>query len=104
LAVVLYGYETWSVTMRKEHKLRVFDNRVLRKTFGPKRDEVTGKWKGEEDYDLYASQNIILVIKSRRIRWAGHVARMGEKRFAHRVLVGNPVGKWLIGRPRRRGG
>jgi hypothetical protein len=73
LPVVLYGCETWSVTLREEHRLRVFENRVLRRLFGPKRDEVTGQWRrlhNEELNDLYSSTNIIRVIKSRRMRWA----------------------------------
>jgi hypothetical protein len=74
MPVVLYGCETWSLTLREEHSLRVFENRVLRGIFGPKRDEVTGEWRrlhNAELYDLYSSPNIIRVIKSRRIRWAG---------------------------------
>jgi hypothetical protein len=80
LPVVLYGYETWSLTLKEERRLRVFENRVLRKIAGPKRDEVTGEWRrlhNKELYALYFSPNIIRVIKSRRLRWAGHVARMG---------------------------
>jgi hypothetical protein len=91
--VVLYGCETWSVTLREEHMLRVFENRVLRRIFGSQRDEVTGEWRrlhNEELNDLYSSPNIVRVIKSRRMRWAGHVARMGEGRGAYRVLVGRP--------------
>jgi hypothetical protein len=83
LPVVLFGLETWSPTLREEHRLRVFENRMLRRTFGPKRDEVTGrrrKLHNEELYDLYCSPSIIRMIKPRRMRWAGHVARMGEKR------------------------
>jgi hypothetical protein len=83
LLVVLYGCETWSLTLREECRLRVFWNRELRRIFGPKRDEVTGEWEklhNEELNNLYSSYNIVRVIKSRRIRWAGHVARMGEGR------------------------
>jgi hypothetical protein len=82
LPVVLYGCETWSLTLREEQRLRVFENRVLRRIFGPKRDEVTGECRrlhNEELNDLYSSPNIIPVIKSRRMRWARHVARMGER-------------------------
>jgi uncharacterized membrane protein len=77
--VVLYGCETWSVTLREEHRLRVFENRVLRRIFEPKRD-ATGDWRklhNEELHNLYSLPNIIRMIKSRRMRWAGHVARMG---------------------------
>jgi len=80
---VLYGYETWSLTLREERKLRVFENMVLRRIFGPRREEVTGKWRrlhNEELNDLYCSPNIVRVIKWSRMRWAGHVARMGEER------------------------
>ena len=103
--VVLYGCETWSLTLRGECRLRVFENRVLRIIFGPKRDEVTGerrKLHNEEMNNLYSSPNILRVIKSRRMRWAGHVARMGEGRGVYRVLVGKPEGRRLLGRPRRR--
>jgi hypothetical protein len=81
--VVLYGCETWFLTLREEHRLRVFENRVLRRIFGPRRDKVTGEWRklhNEELRDLYSSPNIIGIIKSRRLRWAGHVARMGRRR------------------------
>jgi hypothetical protein len=80
---VLYGCETWSLTLREERKLRVFENMVLRRIFGPRRDEVTGEWRrlhNEELNDLYSSPNIVRVIKWRRMRWAGHVARVGEER------------------------
>jgi hypothetical protein len=83
--VVLYGCETWFLTLREEHKVKVFENRVLRRIFGPKRDEVTGGWRklhNEELRDLYSSPSIIRMIKSRRMRWAGHVVRMVEKRNA----------------------
>jgi hypothetical protein len=83
----------------------VFENRVLRRIFGPKRDEVTGEWRklhNEELRDLYASSSIIRIIKPRRMRWAGHVARMGEKRNAYRLLVGKPEKKRPLGRPRCR--
>ena len=82
LPVVLYGCETWSLTLREERKLRVFENMVLRRIFGLKRDEATGEWRrlhNEELNDLYSSPNIVWVIKSRRMRWAGHVVRMGEE-------------------------
>jgi hypothetical protein len=82
----------------------VFVNRVLRRVFGPKRDEVTGEWKklhNEELNDLYSSPNIVRVVKSRSMRWAGHVARIGAEREVHRVLVGKPEGKRPLGRPRR---
>jgi len=103
--VVLYGCETWSLTLREERKLRVFENMVLRKIFGPRRDEVTGEWRrlhNEELNDLHSSPNIVRVIKSRRMRWAGHVARMGKERGVYRVLVGKLEGKRPLGRPRRR--
>jgi hypothetical protein len=82
LPVVLYGCETWSLTLREEQRLRVFDNRVLRRIFGPKRDEVTGEWRklhNEELHILYSSPNIIRQIESRSMRWTGHVACMGEE-------------------------
>jgi len=105
LPVVLYGCETWLLTLRKEWKLRVFENMVLRRIFGQRRDEVTGEWRrlhNEELNDLYSSPNIVRVIKSGRMRWAGYVARMGEERGVCRVLLGKPEGKRPLGRPRRR--
>ena len=89
----------------KERKLRVFENMVLTRIFGPRTDEVTGEWRrlhNEELNDLYCSPNIVRVIKWRRMRWAGHVARMGEERGVYRVLVGKPEGRRPLGRPRRR--
>jgi len=90
--------------LREERKLRVFENMVLR-IFGPRRDEVTGEWRrlhNEELNDLYALPNIVRVIKSRRMRWAGHVAHMVEERGVYRVLVGKPEGKRTLGKPRPR--
>jgi hypothetical protein len=91
--------------LREECRLRVFENKVLRTIFGPKRDEVTGEWgrlHNKELYALYSSPNIIRVIKSRRLRWAGHVARMGEMRGVYRALVGNLREGRPLGKPRRR--
>jgi hypothetical protein len=105
LSVVLYGCETWSLTLREEHRLRVFENRMLRRIFGPKRDEVMGEWRklhNEELRDLYSSPSIIRIITLRRTRWAGHVAQMGEKRNAYRFLVGNLEERRPLGRPRLR--
>ena len=105
MLLVLYGCETWSLTLREERRLRVFKNRVLRKVFGPKRDKVTGEWRklhNEELNDLYSLPIIVRVVKSRRMRWAGHVALMGVDRGMHRVLVGKPEGRRPLGRPRRR--
>ena len=90
LPVVLYGCETWSLILMEKRRLRVFENRVLRTIFGHKRDEVTGEWgklHNEELNNLYSSPNILSVIKSRRMRWAGHVARLVEGRGVYRVLV-----------------
>jgi hypothetical protein len=104
LPVVLYVCETWFVTMGKKHRLRVFENRVLRRIFGPKREE-DGSWKklhNDELHSLYSSPNIVRVIKSRRMRWAGHVACMGEGRGVYGVLVGRPEGKRSLRRPRHR--
>jgi hypothetical protein len=106
LPVVLYRCEIWSLTLREERRLRVFENRVLRRVFGPKSDdEVTGEWRklhNEELNDLYSLPNIVRLVKFRRMRWAGHVARMGEDRGVHRVLVRTPEGKRSLGRPRHR--
>jgi hypothetical protein len=94
LPVVLYGCETWSLNLREEHSLRVFENRVFRRIFGPKREE-DGSWRklhNDELHSLYSSPNIVKVIKSRRMRWTRHVAGIGKGRGVHRVLVGNPEG------------
>ena len=94
-----------ALTLGEERRLRVFENRVLRRVFGSKTDEVTGEWRklhNEELRDLYFLPNIVRVVKSKRMRRAGHVARMGEGRGVHRVLVGKPEVKRPLGRPRRR--
>jgi hypothetical protein len=105
---VAFGKETyklhlkkieWFLTLREEHRLRVFENWVLRRIFRPKRDEVTGEWRKlhkEEFRDLYSSPSIIRIIKSIRMQWAGHVARMGEKRNSYKLLVRNPEGRRLL--------
>jgi hypothetical protein len=100
----LYGCETWSLTLREEHRLRVFEKRVLRGIFGPKRDEVTGGWRKlhEELHGLHPSPSIVRVIKAKRMRWAEHAAHMGEVRGAYNILVGKPEGRRPLGRPRRR--
>jgi hypothetical protein len=101
----LYGCETWSLTQREEHRLRAFENRVLRRIFGSKIDEVTGEWRklhNEELHNLYSSPDNLRQVKSRRMRWEGHVARMGEERKVYKVLVGKPEGMRPLGRPRRR--
>jgi hypothetical protein len=104
LPVVLYGYETWSLILKEERRLRVFENMVLRRIFGPKRDEVRGEWKRLHNKELYAmySPDIIWVIRSRRLRWAGQVACNGKSRNAYRVLVGKPEGRRPLERSRHR--
>jgi hypothetical protein len=105
LPVVLYGCETWLMTLREEHRLRVFENRALRRIFGPKRDEVTGEWRKlheEELNNLYSLPNSVRVIKLKRMRWAAHVAHMGEGRDVYRVFMGKPELMRPLGRPRRR--
>ena len=102
MLVVLYGCGTWSPTLREERRL---ENRVLRRIFRLRRNEVTGDWKklhNEELNNLYTSPNIVRVVKSRRMRCVGHVARMVEGRGVYRILVGNPEGRRSLGRPRRR--
>jgi len=105
LPVVLYGCATWSLTLREERRLRVFENRVLRRIFGPKRDDITGEWRklhNEELNNSYSSPNIVRVIKSRRMRWTGHVARMGKRKSVCRILVQKPEGNRPLGKRRRR--
>jgi hypothetical protein len=102
---VLYGCETWSLAVRRDRMLGVLENRVLRRIFGPKRDEVRGEWRrlqNKELYALYSSPNIIRVIKSRSLRWEGHVARMGKRRGAYRVLMGKSERRKPLERSRRR--
>jgi hypothetical protein len=103
--LLLYGCETWSLTLREEYTLRVFENRMLRRIFGPKRDGVMGGWRklhNEELHNLYSSPSIIRIIKSRRMGWVGHMARMGEKRNVYRLLVGKSEGKRPLRRSRLR--
>ena len=105
LPVVLYGFGTRSLTLRGERRLMMFENRVLRRMFGPKRGRVTREWgklHNEELNELYCSLKIVRVIKSRKMRWAGHVAHMGERMCGYRVLVGKSKGKRLPTRPSRR--
>jgi hypothetical protein len=105
LPVVLYECQTWSLTLKEEHRLRVFENRVLRRIFGPKRDEVIGGWRklhNEELHNLYLSRNIIRVIKTWRMRGEGYVACMGAKRNKRKVLIQKPEGKRPLRNPRRR--
>jgi hypothetical protein len=103
--MIPYGCETWSLTVREEHKLTMFENMVLRRIFGPKRNGVTGGWRklrNEELDNFYSSPSIIRIIKSRRMGLAGHVARMGEKKNVYRLLAGKPERKRPLGRLRRR--
>jgi hypothetical protein len=105
LPVVLYGCETWSLTLREEFSLSVFENRVLRRIFELKRDEITGEWRklhNGELHNLDSSPDVIRQIKSRRMRWVGYVARMGEARKMHRVFGGKARKKRPLGRPKRR--
>jgi hypothetical protein len=95
----------WSLALREAHRLRVFEDRILTRIFGPKRTYVTGEWRklhNEELHNLYSSPNINRLIKPRRMRWAGHVVCMGKPRKLNKVLVGKPEGKRPLGRPRRR--
>jgi hypothetical protein len=106
LPVVLYGCETWSLTLKVEHRQRVFANRALARVFGRKRDNMTGGWRklhNEGLHDLYSSPSIIRIIKSRRrMRWAEYEARVGEEMNAYRLLVGRPEGRRPLGGPNRR--
>ena len=105
LLVVLYGYETWSLTLREERRLRLFENRVFMRLFGPKREEATREWRklhNAEVNDLYSSPNIFRVIKSRRMRWAEHAASIEDRRDLYRVLVGKLERKRTLRRPRHR--
>ena len=105
MPVVLYVCETWSLILLKDRKLRVFEKIALRRIFGTRRDEVMREWRrmrNEEINDLYSSPNIVRVIKWRRMRWTGHVARMGEERGVYRFLVGKPEGRRPLGRHRCR--
>jgi hypothetical protein len=104
LPVVLYECETWSLTLKEESRLRIFENRVLRRISGSKREE-DGSWRklhNDELHNLYSSPNIVRVIKSRRMRWAGHVTRVGKGRGVYGILVGRPEGKRPLERPRHR--
>jgi hypothetical protein len=107
LPVILHWCGTWSLTLREEHKLSVFENMVLRRIYGPKRDEMAGDWRkfhNEELHKLCFSSSIIRTIKSERMRWIGHLERMGKKKNTHRILVGKPEGKRPLGRPKCRWG
>ena len=104
MPVVLYGCEIWSRTLRDECRLKVFENWILRRIFGPKGAE-NGEWRrlrNEKLHSLYRSPNVVRVIKSRRLRWARHVARMEEGRSAFKILTGKPTGNRPSERPRRR--
>jgi hypothetical protein len=104
LPVVLYGCETWSLMLREERRLRVFETRILRRIFRPKRDD-NGEWRrlhNDKLHSLYRSSNIVNLIKSRRLRWASHIARMEEGRRTFKILTGTTAGKRPLGRPRRR--
>jgi hypothetical protein len=101
LPVVLYGCQIWSLTLWEEHRSRVSENRVLRRIFGPKMDEIRGGWRklhNEELYGLYSSPSIVKVIKARRMRWAGHVALLEEVRNTYSLLVVKPEGRRQLGR------
>ena len=105
LPALLHGCETWSLILWEKHRLRVFENRVLRRIFGPNSDKGTVEWRkihNEELNEMCSSLSIVQVIKLRRMRWAGHVACMGESGGVYKVLVGKPGGKRPLGRPRLR--
>ena len=101
---MLYGCETWSLTLREDSRQRVFENRILRRIFGPKRDK-NGEWRrlhNEELHSLHRSPNIVRAIKSGRLRWTVHVAIMGKSKSAFKIFTGTPMGKRHLGRPRHR--
>jgi hypothetical protein len=101
----LYGCETWSLSLREEHRLRAFEGSLLRRVFGPKKDQMIRGWRklnNEELHNSYSSPQIIRMIKSWRMRWTGHVERIGEKRTAYRALVVKPEGNRLLGRSKHR--
>ena len=105
LPVILYVCETWTLTLREEKRLTVFKNKVLRKIFGLKRDDQTDQWRrlhNGELNDLYGKSDIIRIVMSRRVRWAGHVAPMGNERVTWKLIVGKPESKRPIGRQSRR--
>jgi len=101
---MLYGYETWLLTLRGECRERVFENWVLRRIFWPKREDVTGEWRKlhNEELNLYSSPSIVRMIKRRRMRWAGYAVHMGDRRGTYMVWVGKPEGKRPLGRHRHR--
>jgi hypothetical protein len=101
--ILLFGCETWSLTLREDHRLRVFENRVLRRIFGPKRDEVTGgrRLLHRSNFVTCTSRKILSVTKARRISWVRHVTRKGETRIAYKILTGKTEGKRLFERPSR---
>ena len=98
---MLYDCETWSLTLREERRLRVFEDRILRRIFVPKRYE-NGEWRRLHNEEPHSSPNIVVVIKSRGLRWAGHIARMGEDRSTFNIFTSKPTGKRRLGRPMRR--
>jgi hypothetical protein len=105
LPVVLYGYETWAVTLKRMQRLKLFENRMVREIFGLKMDEIAGGWRklnSEKLRNICSSPNVIRMIKLRSMSWTGYVTRMGERRNAYRILLGKPEVKSPLGRPRRK--